>query len=105
MLRQIATPYHLRLLFELLLVVNPKSKLKILRIIKSLHDNQLPSQLFVDAFKKQLFDKEPEEPMLFKGIIPSRDPCALFFYNYALLIRKQQTGAYSNCADLFAVSK
>jgi hypothetical protein len=39
MLRTIATPYHLRLLFELLLVVSAKSKLKIIKIVKSLHAN------------------------------------------------------------------
>ena len=37
MLRTIATPYHLRMLFELLLVVSPKSKLKLIKIIKNLH--------------------------------------------------------------------
>lgn len=38
MLRTIATPYHLRMLFELLLVVSPKSKLKLIKVIRNLHD-------------------------------------------------------------------
>ena len=36
MLRTIVEPYHIRLLFELLLFASPKSKLKILKILGSL---------------------------------------------------------------------
>ena len=79
-LRTIATPYHLRLLFELLLVVSPKSKLKLIRIIKNLHAVQLPATVFQSALKEPLL-KESEEPLLFtKGI---QDPCSSFLYQYA----------------------
>ena len=61
MLRTIATPYHLRLLFELLLVVSPKSKLNILKIVRSLLANQIPSEVFIDALKKPLFKHEEED--------------------------------------------
>ena len=54
MLRTIATPQHLRLLFELLLVVSPKSKLKLIKIIGNLHSTQLPAEVFSGALKEPI---------------------------------------------------
>lgn len=58
MLRTIATPYHLRILFELLLVVSPKSKLKLIKIIKNLHKVQLPATVFQSALEEPLLKKD-----------------------------------------------
>ena len=58
MLRRIATPYHLRLLFELLLVVKPTSKLRLIKIIKNLQKAQVPSTVFQSALKDPLL-KDP----------------------------------------------
>ena len=88
MLRTIATPYHLRLLFELLLVVSPKSKLKILKIITSLIANQIPSEVFTDAFKGEPLLDHADEPALLKNSDCSL--CARFLYHYAVQIRKGQ---------------
>ena len=38
----ISTPYHVRLLLELMTVVSPKSKLKIVKILDSLIKNKIP---------------------------------------------------------------
>ena len=64
MLSTIATPYHLRLLFELLLRVSPKSKLKLIKIIKNLYTTKLPASVFQNALKEPLLEA-PDKPLLF----------------------------------------
>ena len=83
MLRTIATPYHLRLLFELLLVVSPNSKLKLIKIIENLHKVQLPATVFQSALKEPLL-KDDQPLLLIKDM---QDPCISFLYKYAVKIR------------------
>ena len=64
MLCTIATPYHLRLLFQLLLTVSPKSKLKLIKIIKNLYIAKLPTSVFQNALKEPLLEPS-EKPLLF----------------------------------------
>ena len=42
MLKSVATPHHIHLLIELLTVVSPSSKLKVLKIIESFVRNDIP---------------------------------------------------------------
>lgn len=56
MLRTIATPYHLRLIFELLLIVRPTSKLRLIKIISSLYKAQIPTSVFQGALQEPLLE-------------------------------------------------
>jgi hypothetical protein len=47
--RVVANPFHLRTLFELMLSVVPLMQIKILRIVQSLFNTQLPLIVFDEA--------------------------------------------------------
>ena len=49
MLKTIATPYHLRILLELLIIVSPASKLKIIKIFETFIKNEIPEEVFNQA--------------------------------------------------------
>ena len=55
MLKAIATPYHIQLLLELLIVVSPASKMMLLKILESFIKNDLPADVFNQAVSKSLF--------------------------------------------------
>ena len=54
MLKAVATPYHLQLLLELLTVVSPKSKLKLIKILESLMQNGIPQEVFNQASSSEI---------------------------------------------------
>ena len=60
MLRSMSTPFHVRTLCELLVVVNPPNKLRIIKILNKLVENKIPSQVFEEAFEEsdKLLTKE-----------------------------------------------
>ena len=49
MLLSIATPYHLKIILQLLLIVPTDLKLNIIKILDGLHKNNLPQDLFEKA--------------------------------------------------------
>lgn len=54
MLLSLASPYHIGILLQLLVILPPESKLKIIKILDGLRQNKLPRQLFDDAVKPLL---------------------------------------------------
>lgn len=54
MLRSIATPYHVRLLCELLMIENPANKVRIIQLFDSHIKNRIPAHVFKDALAEPL---------------------------------------------------
>ena len=49
MLLSLATPYHLKILLQLLVILPPQEKLRLLKILNLFHLNKLPQELFDEA--------------------------------------------------------
>ena len=58
MLLSLASPYHIGILLQLLVVVPPFQKLRIIKILDCLRQNKLPRQLFDDAVKPLLEERQ-----------------------------------------------
>ena len=54
MLLSLATPNHIQILLQLLMILNPADQLTMIKILSSLHSNQLPRELFDDAARPLL---------------------------------------------------
>ena len=99
MLKAIATPYHLKLLLELLLVVSPKSKLMIIRILTSFISNGIPEEVFNQAISSKLF------PDKISRVYDSKKAFSNFVYEYALRIRMSKYNVKGKEQDMYATSK
>ena len=58
MLLSLASPYHIGILLQLLVILPPFQKQGILKILDCLRQNKLPRQLFDDAVKPLLEDRQ-----------------------------------------------
>ena len=83
MLQGVANTYHMRTLFELLLVASPKTKLNIIFIIRHL----INANILLETFNNALQDTKIkyEEPILLLKTMSN--PFVDFLYKYALKIR------------------
>ena len=95
----VANPYHLRTLFELLMVISPLNKIKVLRIVHNLLVLNLPLVVFDEAIlrasSKAIFDVFQEgQYLVFIQAFDesSKSGCTLikFLYAYAFTLRNSQ---------------
>jgi hypothetical protein len=99
MLKAIATPYHIKLLLELLLVVSHKSKLMIIKILTSFISNEIPEEVFNQAISSQLF------PDKISKVYDSKKAFSNFLYEYALRIRMSKYDVKGKEQDMYTTSK
>ena len=95
MLKTIATPYHIRTLFELMLSSGKTNQIYILTIINNLIKNKVPLQVFYQALgepfdllnRHSVDDSQIDENQLL-FIDGLTNPLSKFFYAYAIQVRR-----------------
>ena len=100
LIKQLASPYHIKTLVDLLKYAKPQHKLTILKVLKKLQESKIPSEIFDQSINetKQLTDTQ--ESLFTQNIGNS---FAKFLYDYALQIRTTPTDYEQE--NMFAVSK
>ena len=99
MLQSVASSYHVKTLFQLLLIASPKCKLDIICIIRNLIHANLHLEKFNEALVDPLLTTDDGELLFLKNM---SNPLAEFLYKYAVKIR---AGLVDKEAHMYAVSK
>ena len=81
MLKTIATPYHIQLLLELLIVVSPSIKLMINIVLDNFIKNDLPADVFNQAVSTSFF---PDKLSL---VYAPKNAFSMFLFEYAVRLR------------------
>lgn len=85
MIKSMATPFHVRTLCELLLVIDPSNKMNIIKVLNKIVENKIPEQVFTEAFTENQEIIKLEQKPVFSGSISNT--FAKFLYEYAFKIR------------------
>jgi hypothetical protein len=110
MIKRIANPYHLSTLFNLLLVVQPDLKIRVVKILRNVTKTKVPSEVFEAAVALQTRNEESFSWKIVSSVRTTvKFPNSKFLqlmYNYLKHIREQMwsnTGAESD--GMYAVSQ
>ena len=100
LIKQLASPYHIKTLVDLLKYVKPQHKLTILKVLKKLQESKLPIEIFDQPINEKEHLIDTHESLFTQNISNS---FAKFLYDQALKIRTTPTDYEQE--NMFAVSK
>ena len=105
MLRSIATPHHVRVLGELLIIGEMPQKVKIIELFTSLIKNKIPSKVFSDSMLEPLTQAAIDLPrVIFSENLENQ--FIKFLFNYAVHFRHGKVDYLTNnSSQLYAISK
>jgi hypothetical protein len=92
MVQRVANPYHLSSLFNLLLLVQPDLKIKILKILTNITKIGLPFEVFEEAVNVQTRNSKSMGYRMINAVHPQlkfeSSQFITFLYNYLLNLRQ-----------------
>ena len=87
-IKQLASPYHIRTMVDLLKYCRPTDNLAILKVLKKLKDSNIPDEIFTQALNEKIEFKSAKKSVFSSGI---SNQFAKFLYEYAFEIRTLET--------------